>query len=235
MGTGVSIDIPDAEEMVFEKVFTRLGEIDERFSTYKAGSEVSRFIKDELAEKDLSRELKKVIKACKNAQQETNGFFSAWAGGKFDPSGYVKGWAINEGAKVIKKAGYNTFCISIGGDILAASNSDKIWKIGIEDPLKPQQILSKLSISSGAVATSGTNKRGSHIISPKTGQPADSILSITVVGPDIIEADVLATAAFVQGEFSLSFIGGQAEDYEALMVDKEGQISMTRGLKALLE
>ena len=231
MGTGVSIDIPGADDQLFQKVFERLSEIDERFSTYKDNSEVSRFIR---GEKNLSRELKKVIKACKDAELATEGYFSAWASGKFDPSGYVKGWAISEGSKIIKKAGHQTFCIGIGGDILAASGSDKIWRVGIQDPRDKTSIIATIAAKNIAVATSGTSARGLHIISPKTSQPADSILSITVVGPDIIDADVLATAAFAQGEFGLNFIGGQAKGYEALMVDKTGKISMTTGMSALL-
>ena len=234
MGTGVSIDIPGADEAIFENVFERLADIDGRFSTYKPNSEVSRFIGGEIVEKNLSQELKKIIKACKNAEQQTGGLFSAWAGREFDPSGYVKGWAINEGAKIIKKAEHKTFCIGIGGDILAASNSDKIWNIGIQDPRNKTKILNKLSIKNGAIATSGTSARGMHIINPKTVQPADSILSITVIGPNIIDADVLATAAFVQGEFGLNFIGGQVKGYEGLMVDKRGQVSMTHGMQTLL-
>ncbi len=234
MGTGVSIDIPGAKEVIFEKVFARLREIDSQFSTYKPESEVSRYGRGEIAEPNVSRDLKAIIKACKAAEQATQGFFSAWATGSFDPSGYVKGWAINEAAKIIKKGGYNTFCIAIGGDILAASDSDKVWKIGIQNPQNRGAILAGVAVKNMAIATSGNYERGLHIVSPKTGKPADSILSISVVGPDIINADVLATTAFVQGKFGLNFVGGQARGYEAYAVDKTGKISMTAGMQALL-
>jgi thiamine biosynthesis lipoprotein len=230
MGTGVSIDIPDAEEKIFNKVFKRLIQIDERFSTYKPESEVSKYIRGEITEGQISHELKQVIKACKTAEKATDGTFSAWAGHSFDPSGYVKGWSIAEGAKIIKKAGYKTFCIGIGGDILAASNSERIWRIGIQDPAHKNQILTTLSVKNAAVATSGTYERGLHIINPKTHEPSSSILSITVVGADIIDADVLATSAFVQGEFGLNFIGGKALGYEAIMVGKNGEVSITSGM-----
>lgn len=234
MGTGVSIDIPGAEEAIFNKVFDRLEQIDDRFSTYKTDSEVSRFKRGEIAEGELSHELKRIVKACKAAEKATNGTFSAWAEGNFDPSGYVKGWAIAEAGKIINKAGFKTFCIGIGGDILAVSDSDKNWRIGIQDPANRQSILTTLTVKNMAVATSGTYERGLHILNPKTKKAADSILSITVVGPDIIDADVLATAAFVQGEFGLNFIGGQAHGYEALMVAKNGKVSMTDGMAAYL-
>lgn len=235
MGTGVSLDIPGAaSEAIFEKVFARLAEIDERFSTYKSQSEVSRFQRGELTEKTASRELKKIIRACQDAEELTHGYFSAYATGKFDPSGYVKSWAIAEAGKLIKKAGYDTFCIGVGGDILAASDGDKLWRIGIQDPSDKSGIIATVSATNLAAATSGNYERGAHIYSPKTGQPADAILSITVVGPDIVDADVLATAAFVQGEFGINYIGGEAKGYEALMVKKNGELAMTRGLPPLL-
>src|SRR5437868_4549419 len=94
MGMPISIDIPNCEDKeVFDTVFTYFHKIDDRFSTYKPDSEVSKFITGKLAENDLSDELKKIIKACREVEKMTDGYFSAWAAGAFDPSGYVKGWA----------------------------------------------------------------------------------------------------------------------------------------------
>ena len=91
----------------------------------------------------------------------------------FDPSGYVKGWTVKRAGQKLKKLGHRTFCVSAGGDILAASSGKKTWKIGIQNPIDSQKILNVLSISNGAVATSGTYERGAHIINPKTGNPAE--------------------------------------------------------------
>ena len=92
MGLPISVDIQNCTSAsVFRAVFTRFHEIDERFSTYKSSSEVSRFAGGQLSHKDLSLELKQVIKACRRAEKWTGGYFSAWAAGPFDPSGYVKG------------------------------------------------------------------------------------------------------------------------------------------------
>jgi FAD:protein FMN transferase len=218
MGLPISIDIPNCDdESVFNEAFTRFHKIDERFSTYKPDSEVSQFRDGHISEGGLSAELKKVIAECKKAQAETNGYFSAWAAGAFDPSGYVKGWAIVEAGKTIEKQGYDTLCIGAGGDILARSNSDKVWQIGIQDPTDKTKILNKLSISNGAVATSGNYERGVHIINPKTGKPADELLSVTIIGPDIIKADVLATACFAMGEKAAEFMKSNKE-YQTLVI-----------------
>jgi FAD:protein FMN transferase len=226
MGMPITVDIPACEtNQTFDWAFARLRQIDEKFSTYKEDSEVSKYIRGEVNEQAASRELKKTIRACRAAQKKTDGYFSAWAGKEFDPSGYVKGWAIEEAGKIIQGQGYGTYCISAGGDIFAGSN-DKTWSIGIQDPKDNAKILNTLSIKSGAVATSGNYERGLHIINPKTGQPADELLSVTITGPDIIQADILATACFAMGLRSLEFMRDWP-DYRILVVEKSGQVHST--------
>lgn len=197
MGMPITVDIPGCgSEEVFEAVFDKFREIDERFSPYKKDSELSKYQSGQIKEKDLSGEFKRVIKVCREAEKLTDGYFSANYSGVFEPSGYVKGWAIDEAGKLIEVRGFKTYCIGAGGDILAHSGGDKIWNIGIQDPRDKQKILNKLSISSGAVATSGNYERGTHIINPRTHKPAGKFLSVTVTGPDIVMADILATAIF---------------------------------------
>lgn len=214
----MSIDIPACQDdAVFHRVFKRLRDIDERFSTYKPNSEVSRFGKGELGEDQLSAELKEVIKECQKAEKMTGGYFSAWAAGGFDPSGYVKGWAIAQAGKLIESQSYKTYCIGAGGDILARSSGAKIWNIGIQDPGDKSKILNRLSISNGSVCTSGGYERGDHIINPKTNEPADKLSSVTVMGPDIITADILATAIFASGDRKPEFLR-DFPDYRIFLV-----------------
>lgn len=218
MGTAVSIDVPKLKDgSVIEAAFKRLREIDKQFSPYEKDSELSKYNRGELTEQILSPEMKFILHACRRWEEKTDGYFSAWYGDNCDPSGFVKGWAIAEAGKVIEKKGHKTYCIYIGGDILARSSGKKVWKIGIQHPTDKKKILDVLSISNGAVATSGTYERGKHIINPKNGKPADELLSITVIGPDIITADVLATAAFAMGKKGIDFIKKQ-KGYEAIAV-----------------
>jgi FAD:protein FMN transferase len=218
MGMPVSIDIPQANnDKPFRLAFQRLREIDGRFSTYKPDSELSRYRRGQLKRFELSEEMKLVMRACARAEKNTDGYFSAGFSGGFDPTGYVKGWAIAEAGKCIEKHGYKTYCIGAGGDILARSGGDKVWEIGIQDPRDKSKILNKLSISNGAVATSGSYERGAHIINPKTQQPANELSSVTISGPDIIKADVLATACFAMGRGAAEFIKTK-EGYTALII-----------------
>lgn len=232
MGTGVTIDIPEAGKgIVFTAAFDRLKEIDKKYSTYKKDSFLSRYIRGELKWWQKDREFTHILKACQTAQQATDGAFDAWVSGTYDPSGYVKGWAIAEAGRTIEKQGYGAYCISIGGDILA--RGDKIWRIGIQDPKDKLNSLTTLNIRNAAVATSGNYIRGQHIINPKTKLPADGLASLTVVGPDIIDADVLATAGFVLGDFAVRFIKSKP-GYEAMAVHKNGHIEMTKGFQELI-
>ncbi len=235
MGMPITVDIPGCDdEKVFKKVFIRFRAIDNRFSTYKENSELSKYRRSEIEYDNLSAEFKKIMEACKKASKETDGYFSAYFGGKFDPTGYIKGWAINEAGKNIERQGFKTYCIYAGGDVLARSGSDKKWNIGLQDPRDKTEILNMLSISNSAVATSGNYERGQHIINPKTGEPADEILSISVVGPDIITADVLATAAFAEGLSGIIQIE-EKEGYEALVVDKSGDWFVTSRMEELFQ
>jgi thiamine biosynthesis lipoprotein len=216
MGTHASVEIPNCEDdKVFEAVFARFHEIIQRLSPFKPDSELCQFQRGGLSEDQVSDEMKKIMKACKEAEKLTDGYFSAYFEDKFNPTGYVKGWAIAEAGKVIEKHDYKTYCISVGGDILARSNTGKVWKIGVQDPSDKTKILDKLSISNGAVATSGSYERGGHIINPKTKKPNNELTSITVVGPDIIMADVLSTAGFAMGKKGIDFVNHQ-NGYKAI-------------------
>jgi FAD:protein FMN transferase len=234
MGMGLSVDIPGCEdEAVFIDVFERFAQIDQRFSTYKPTSELSLYQAGKISKSDLSAEMAKVMRACHAAEKLTNGYFSAWFDNNFDPTGYVKGWALSEGGKIIKNAGHKTYCLGAGGDILASSAGAKIWNIGLQDPKNKKSLTSQVILKNGAVATSGNYERGKHIINPITGKLADGLASISVVGPDIIQADVLATAAFAMGLSALDFINKQA-GYEALAVNKKGLITMTTGMSKFI-
>jgi FAD:protein FMN transferase len=76
--------------------------------------------------------------------------------------------------------------------------------------------------------------RGNHIYNPHTGQfGSDDIVSITVVGPDVLEADRYATAAFAMGREGIYFIE-RTKGLEAYEIDVSGVARMTSGLERYL-
>jgi thiamine biosynthesis lipoprotein len=231
MGMPIVIDIPDAEDKyAFDRAFDEFTRIDEKFSTYKPDSEISKFTQGQLSQDELSAETKSIFTKIEQAEMLTDGYFSARYKSSFDPSGYVKVWAIDRAAEVLEKNKVSTFCISAGGDILAKGTSGKKWNLAVQNPFIKSQVIMKISALNIALTTSGIAERGHHIINPKTGRPPKKWVSISVVGPNVIEADIYATAAFVMGARGLGFLE-KIKGFEAMAVDYKGRIHMTSGLK----
>lgn len=226
MGMPITIDIIDITVTtdIFDEVFDYFKNIDEKFSPFKKTSEVSAI---NAGSKNLSPEMKKIIELCEKTKQETEGYFDAYHNGIFNPSGLVKGWAIKNAADVIKNLGFRKYYVEAGGDIQA---NGRKWKVGIRNPFNKTQIVKVLKVENKGVATSGNYERGLHIYNPKTGQPVDEIASITVIGPDIYEADRFATAAFVMGKNGISFIQGLT-GFEGYSIDKNGVATYTTGFE----
>lgn len=233
MGIPISIDIADSnDETAIEHAFNRLRDIDETFSTYKPTSEISRYQKGLIQETDLSKDVRITKKAIESFEKMTDGYFSAYFNGTYDPTGYIKGWAIEEAAHELRAAGTTTYLINAAGDIAAASEGQKTWRIALQDPFRRQESLGTIVLTNGAVATSGTYERGSHIINPHTGKLADYLVSATVYGPNIITADVFATTCIAMGTAkALDFIAHHP-NYETLLIDANGSVKTSQGFAA---
>lgn len=219
MGLPISIDIPDARtDSVFDAAFTRLRAIDADYSPYKPGSYVSRVQAGSMKTNQLPAEQQQVLQACQVWNQQTNGYFDAYFSGAYDPSGYVKSWAIQQAANTIEAAGHHTYCINAGGDVLLRSDNGHIWRIALQHPTQKDGLMGSIQASNQAIATSGTYVRGNHIVNPLTHQPAASVLSATVIGPDIITADVYATAVCAMGYERAQSYAKSIPDYRFIVV-----------------
>jgi thiamine biosynthesis lipoprotein len=123
--------------------------------------------------------------------------------------------------------------VEAGGDIqMAGSNSQgQNWRVGIRNPFNLNEIVKVLALSECGVATSGSYIRGAHVYNPKDEQEAlTEILSLTVIGPDIYEADRFATAAFAMGRNGIAFIE-RLDGFEGYMIDRHGQATLTSGFE----
>ena len=236
MGMPITIEIVDREalERDFDNVFKYFQRVDEKFSTYKGSSEISRINRGELKQSEYSGEMKTVFELSEQTKKETKGFFDVKKpDGLIDPSGLVKGWAIFNAAKILELAGFKNFYIEAGGDIQVFGNNSygKAWSVGIRNPFKPQEIIKIVYVTNQGVATSGTYIRGQHIYNPhQRGQNIDEIVSLTVVGPNIYEADRFVTAAFAMGREGIVFIEN-LKGFEAYMVDKGAIATSTTGFE----
>src|SRR5262249_40261676 len=149
-----------------EKVFEHFIKVDERFSTYKHQSEISRINRGELKPQDYSRQMREIFFLAEQTKSLTKEYFNIFRpDGKIDPSGLVKGWAIYNAAKILQQDGFKKFFIEAGGDIQAESD-DKAWTVGIRNPFNKSQIVKVLHISHEGMATSGNYERGNHIYNP---------------------------------------------------------------------
>jgi thiamine biosynthesis lipoprotein len=233
MGMPITIEIADASvtKDIFNEIFGYFSYVDETFSTYKSDSEITRINRGELAETDWSDDVKAVFAMAEKTKQKTGGYFDIRKpDGQYDPSGIVKGWAIQNAAAIATNAGFQNFYIDAGGDIQTSGvNAEgKPWSVGIKNPFNQNEIVKVLKANGKAVATSGTYIRGLHIYNPKTGAPADEIVSLTVAGNQICDADLIATAAFAMGKNGINFVE-QTPGFEGYSIDKNGVATMTSG------
>jgi thiamine biosynthesis lipoprotein len=116
-----------------------------------------------------------------------------------DLGAVVKGLAIDMAARELEP--FTDFSINAGGDLyLGGCNPEGTpWRVGIRHPRRDDAVIYELGASNQAVCTSGVYERGRHILDPRTGAPAESVASATVIAPNAMLADALSTAAFVLG------------------------------------
>ena len=189
----------DGAEAAVARVYAELRSVDARFSPYQEGSEVSRINRGELLLAEAHEDVQLVARRCDAASELTGGLFDAHnPDGTWDPSGLVKGWATERAARQLDTG--DDWCLNAGGDVVVLTPSGEPFTVGIQDPRDPARLVHALTTTSAGVATSGTAARGHHLWDPRTGAPAAGLLSVTVTGPSLETADVLATAAFVAGE-----------------------------------
>lgn len=237
MGMPIIVEVPGGTQADLDAVFDYFVGIDRRFSTYKNDSEVSRLNRGELV--DLSPPMQEVLELAELTKRQTGGFFdirrpdlpAGKAGGLIDPSGIVKGWAIRGAARLLAARGITDFYLDAGGDIQTGGRNARgqEWCIGVRSPFKREDVIKVLEPRGRGVATSGSSARGAHIYNPLLpGAALDEVVSITVLGPDVLEADRFATAAFAMGRHGVEFIEALS-GLEAYQVDQGGIATMTSG------
>lgn len=229
MGIPVGIDVRDPGVAV-DRAFAWLRWVDATFSTYRADSEIARLEAGTLAPRNAAPAVRAVLARCERLRAHTRGCFDVRARGPLDPSGYVKGWAVERAAAILRAAGARNLCIHAGGDVRVCG--DRLWRIGVQHPLLRDRTAAVLAARDLAVATSGAYERGEHILDPRTGRPPAGVLSVTVLGPDLGIADAYATAAFAMGLDGPAWTAG-LDEYEALTILADGRVLSTPGVAAL--
>ena len=200
----------------WERCVAELTEVDRIFSTYREDSVISRLSRGEIGVADCPPEVHEVLALGERARVESGGAFDVRRPGPdgvptLDPSGVVKGWAVQRASAHLRALPDTDVCLSAGGDMVChvADDVRPAWRVGIEDPRDPQQLLATVEVRRGAVATSGAAHRGEHITDARTGGTPGAVASVTVLADDLTWADIDATAAYAMGADALTWLRGR--------------------------
>lgn len=169
-------------------------------------------------------------------QVAADGSIKLEPGMQIDLGGIAKGYFSGLAVDILRQAGASRCLVAVAGDIVAwqALPAQQPFRVGVRDPHGGDGILAVLEIPAGAVTTSGNyerfyeihGKRYCHIFDPRTGNPVEGMLSVTLLAPTGIEADALATSVFVMGmERGQRFVETH-EGIEAVMVASDSQGGM---------
>lgn len=157
------------------------------------------------------------------------------AGVKTNPGGIGKGYALDRAAAHLWDEGVKDFLIHGGlSSVIARGNRQHPhvgggWLVSLRHPLRMEQVLGTIRLRNQALGTSGSGKqffhfggrRYSHIIDPRSGWPAQGLLSATVICASGAVADALATALFVMGrERAVEFCAAYPQ-ISAILLEQE--------------
>lgn len=234
MGTAVTITIgtgagDNQTDAALAEACRQLHRADAVFSTWNPWSPMSRLRRGAARLHDFddvtAGQIAAVLELCWQIRQSTGGWFDPWAmTGGVDPTGLVKGWAIEQAAAVLDRLGLPAM-VNGGGDIATCGTPTPSghWRVGIRHPWRPDALAGVVAIGqrTRAVATSGAYERGAHFLDPRTRtRTLGAVASATVTGEDLAVADGLATAVAVGGKAALDI--GMPPGYDVYVVGHGG-------------
>ena len=178
MGIPVGVDVRDdgVDPAALDRVFAHLRAADDAFSPYRADERCAPPGRGDARAAPTRRpEVRAVLARCARLRRATGGWFDVRATGRLDPSGFVKGWAVDGAVAILRAAGARNLCVHAGGDVrvLGERAPGLRWRIGVQHPRERDRVAAVLHAPREglAVATSGAYERGAHIVDPHTGRP----------------------------------------------------------------
>ena len=160
-------------------------------------------------------------------------------GVRINLGGIAKGYVVERGAELLRRAGVRNAIVTAGGDSrLIGDRRGEPWMVGIRNPREEGAVAISIPLEDEAVSTSGDYERFfdedgvryHHILVPATGAPATGIMSATVFGPDAVFTDALSTSVFVMGVDEGLRLIAALPDYESIVIDVQGRIFYSDGL-----
>jgi FAD:protein FMN transferase len=243
-GTVISVDVRDPiRGDAVDACFTWFQRVDDLFSTWRSDTEIMQIARGELLAENASPEVREVLALCEQMRLESNGAFDISFAARaniaprdgmaaLDPSGIVKGWAVERAGDILCAAGASRFSVNAGGDVLThgrPAESPGGWRVGIQHPWERNRLAAVVVVADGAVATSGRYERGDHVVDPRSGLPAVDLVSVTVIGPDLAIADAYATATVVLGPTEGMRWLASRVGYEGMAITERRDVLLTAG------
>lgn len=158
--------------------------------------------------------------------------------------GIAKGYAVDKALESLQANGIENAFVNAGGDGKYigekpdVSGEKELWVTGLQNPEKGEDFITRINVRDVAVATSGNyeryfneSARGSHISDPRTGYPSEGLMGCTVIAPSAIDADALATAAFVLGEEEGLELIESLEGVECLLITNDRRLVYSGGFQ----
>jgi FAD:protein FMN transferase len=142
-----------------------------------------------------------------------------------------KGYALDRASALLRASGVSHALLSAGcSSIVALGGRGDGWRVDVVSPLRHGRVIATLLLRNAALGTSGAGeqfvvengRRYGHVIDPRTGWPAEGILSATVVASDAALADALSTAFLVGGLDLARRYCGEHPDVLALITPNDG-------------
>ena len=154
--------------------------------------------------------------------------------------GGMKGYLCDRVAELFRQRGIRNAVIAVAGDIWAIGHREdgQAWRIGVQHPREKDRTIAILDLSDRYISTSGDyerfvireKKRYHHIIDPRTGKPSQGTISVTLIGDKGAFIDPLTKVPFILGPEEGMRVVREA-GAEAVIVDEQGMVFMTEGMK----
>lgn len=238
MGTVVSVvSVQPIDPPLAARIEETFADADARFSLYSPVSEISRIARGELALASSSEEMREMYDLANDWRNATGGSFTPnRPDGVVDLSGVVKAWAMRRAASLLDAGSACDWCLNVGGDVVTNGRDvgGRPWTVGIVDPESRSELLTALVVSDArpAVATSGSAERGDHIWTVSADR--SDFVQVSVAAPDIIMADVLATAIVSAGPAGIDDLTA-TWPIDVLAVHRDGSLVATPGMRAAID
>jgi thiamine biosynthesis lipoprotein len=161
-------------------------------------------------------------------------------GVRIDLGGIAKGYAVDNGIRILQGCGVKNGLVSAGGDSrIIGDKGGRPWMMGIQDPRKKPGVAVVLPLSDTAISTSGDyeryfiedGRRYHHIISPSTGKAVSDTISASVIGPDATSTDALSTTVFVLGAAKGLKLIETLPGFDAIIIDSKGAMHYSSGFQ----